>query len=150
MNIYKAALYSLYYRRALLDRDGIGLIRAFNYHLRAVKRAAEERKSDILNNIWYIPEKNNYVEPFYKILNESHLDTASYRKQDNRNCCFLSDYRKKLMRNHNAPRRQNIILTISREKKQILIKNVFNRVCKDARTTKGNRIELCSNSDYNA
>ena len=68
----------------------------------------------------------------------------SYRRQDNRNCSFLSDYRKKLMRTHNAPRRQHNIAKISREKKQILTNNASNKACKDAKVTKGKRVELCN------
>ena len=72
INVFKTALYALYYRRSLFDRNGIGIIRTFNHHLRAVKKAAEERKSDILDSMWFIPEKDDSVLPFYKILNEIH------------------------------------------------------------------------------
>ena len=146
INIFKTALYLLSYRRSLFDRDGIGTIRTFNHHLRAVKKAAEERKSDILDTIWSIPERDDYVLPFYKILNELHQDTAYYRRQDNKDYCFLSDYRKKLTRAQNFQKKQNIPM-ISQGKKQILIDNAFQRVFKSADMTKGQRIELCSKTE---
>ena len=73
----------------------------FNHHLRAIKRTAKERRSDILDNIWFLPDKDDSVVPFYKILNETHQGTALYRRQDNKNFCFLSDYRKRLSRAQN-------------------------------------------------
>ena len=71
--------YALYYRRPLFDRNGTVIIKTFNHHLRAAKRAATERKSDILEKIFFLPEKDDSVTPFYKILNEIHYDTALYR-----------------------------------------------------------------------
>ena len=94
INIFKTTLYALYYRRPLFDRT-------FNHHLRAAKKAAAERCSDILNKITYIPERDVSVIPFYKILNDTHYDTASFRRKDNKDFCFLSDYRKRLSRSKN-------------------------------------------------
>ena len=95
------AVYGHFYRRSLFDRNGNVIIKTFNHHLRAIKRTAKERRSDILDNIWFLPEKDDSVVPFYKILNETHQGTALYRRQDNKNFCFLSDYRKRLSRAQN-------------------------------------------------
>ena len=81
INIFKTTLYALYYRRPLFDRNGTVIIKTFNHHLRAAKRAATERKSDILEKIFFLPEKDDSVTPFYKSLNEIHYDTALYRKR---------------------------------------------------------------------
>ena len=101
VKIFKTALYALYYRRSMFDRNGNVITKTFNHHLRAIKRTAKERRSDILDNIWFLPEKDDSVLPFYKILNETHQETALYRRQDNKNFCFLSDYRKRLSRAQN-------------------------------------------------
>ena len=47
----------------------------------------ENRPSTILNflehlQLSHIPEKNNAVKPFYKVLNESFQDKMIYRRQD--------------------------------------------------------------------
>ena len=117
----------------------------FNHHLRAIKRTAKERRSDILDNIWFLPEKDDSVVPFYKILNETHQDTALYRRQDNKNFCFLSDYRKRLSRAQNFHKRQNLP-KISQEKKQLLIENAFKRVYKRTNLSQEQRFELCNNN----
>ena len=101
VNIFKTALSAVYYRRSMFDRNGNVIIKTFNHHLRAIKRTAKERRSDILDNIWFLPDKDDSVVPFYKILNETHQGTALYRRQDNKNFCFLSDYRKRLSRAQN-------------------------------------------------
>ena len=106
INVFKATMYSLYYRRPLFDKSGSIIIRTFNHHLRAAKRAAFERRSDILEEIFFLPEKGDSVVPFFKILNEIHYDTALYRQKDNRDFCFISDYRKKLSRAQNFRRNQ--------------------------------------------
>ena len=72
VNIFKTALSAVYYRRSMFDRNGNVIIKTFNHHLRAIKRTAKERRSDILDNIWFLPEKDDSVVPFYKILNETH------------------------------------------------------------------------------
>ena len=57
INVYKATMYSLYYRRPIFDKYGTGIVRSFNHHLRATKRVALERKSDIFEDIFLLPEK---------------------------------------------------------------------------------------------
>ena len=109
---------------------------------------AKEGRSDILDNIWFLPEKDDSVLPFYKILNETHQETALYRRQDNKNFCFLSDYRKRLSRAQNFHKRQNIP-KISQEKKQLLIENAFKRVYKRTNLSQEQRFELCNkNQSY--
>ena len=114
-NIFKTTLYALYYWRSLFDRNGIVIIRTFNHHLRAIKRAAKERKSDILDNILFLPEKDDSVIPFYKILNEIHQDTALSRRKDNKDFCFLSDYRKRLSRTQNFHKKTKYSENVSGE-----------------------------------
>ena len=82
--------------------------------------------------------------PFYKILNEIHQDTALYRRQDNKNFCFLSDYRKRLSRTKNFHKKQNIP-KISQEKRQLLIENAFKRVYKKTSLSQEQGIDLCNN-----
>ena len=47
INVFKATMYSLYYRRPLFDKHGSVIITSFNHHLRATKRVALERRSEI-------------------------------------------------------------------------------------------------------
>ena len=63
--------------------------------------------------------------------------------QDNKDYCFLADYRKGLTRAQNVHKKQNIP-TISQGKKQVLIENAFKRVYKSADMTQEQRIELFS------
>ena len=126
INVYKATMYSLYYRRPIFDKHGTGIVRSFNHHLRATKRVALERKSDILEDIFLLPEKGDAVIPFYKVLNEVHYDTAPFRQKDNRNFCFISDYRKKISRTKNFKKNQTIS-KMSDQKRQLLINNAFQK-----------------------
>ena len=144
VHIFKTTLYALYYRRSLFDRNGSVIIRTFNHHLRAIKRAAKERKSDILDNILFLPEKDDSVIPFYKILNEIHQDTALYRRQDNKDFCFLSDYQKRLSRTQNFHQKQNIP-KMSQEKRQLLIENAFKRTYNRTSLSQVQGIDLCNN-----
>ena len=142
INIYKTTLYALYYRRPLFDRSGSIIIRTFNHHLRAAKKAADERCSDILNKITYIPERDDSVIPFYKILNDTHYDTASFRRKDNKDFCFLSDYRKRLSRSKNFKVKQNTS-KISGQKRQLLIENAFKKNYKLTVLSQTQNIDLC-------
>ena len=142
INIFKTTLYSLYYRRPLFDRWGFIIILTFNHHLRAAKRAATERNSDILEKILFLPEKDDSVIPFYKIFNEIHYDTAIYRQKDNKDFCFLSDYRKRLSRTQNFKRKQNTS-KISGQKKQLLIENAFKRSYNLTNLSQTQGIDLC-------
>ena len=142
INIFKTTLYALYYRRPLFDRSGSIIIRTFNHHLRAAKRAATERCSDILEKIIFIPEKDDSVIPFYKIFNEIHYDTALYRRKDNKDFCFLSDYRKRLSRSKNFKRKQNTS-KISEQKRQLLIENAFKRNYNLTNLSQTQEIDLC-------
>ena len=79
INIFKTTLYALYYRRPLFDRSGSIIIRTFNHHLRAAKKAATERCSDILDKITFIAEKNFQSFLFTKsltkyIMTQHHID----------------------------------------------------------------------------
>ena len=109
--------------------------------------AAKERKSDILHNILFLPEKDDSVIPFYKILNEIHQDTALYRRQDNKDFCFLSDYRKRLSRTQNFHKKKQNIPKMSQEKRQLLIENAFKRTYERTSLSQEQGIDLCNN-DY--
>ena len=113
-----------------------------------IKRKAELRKSDVLNNILFIPEKSNSVKPLYKLQREAIKETRSFRRQDNRNQKNLSDQRSKILRSLNYLRRKSNIANISKEKKQIVINNAFQRACKNVKQTDGNRIELSHISEF--
>ena len=128
----------------MFDRNGSVIIKTFNHNLRAIKRTAKERRSNILDNIWFLPDKDDSVVHFYKILNETHQDTALYRRQDNKNFCFLSDYRKRLSRAQNFHKKQ-YVPKISQEKRQLLIENTFKRIYKRTSLSQGQGIELCNN-----
>ena len=70
---YKAAMYSIYYRRETYDRYGTSIIKSFNHHLRSIKKVAEERGSDIMDCIYLLPLRGNTVTPFYKTFNDVFL-----------------------------------------------------------------------------
>ena len=143
INIFKTTLYALYYRQPLFDKNVTVIIKTFNHHLRAAKRAATERKSDILEKILFLPKKDDSVAPFYKILNETHHDTALFRRKDNKDFCFLSDYRKKLSRTQNFHRKQNFP-KMSKEKKELLIENAFKRAYNRTNLSQVQGIDLCN------
>ena len=90
INVYKATMFSLYYRRPILDKYGSVIIRSFNHHLRAIKRVAVERGSDFLEDILFSPVKGDSVTPFYKTLNDVHYDTIPFRQRDNRNSSLIT------------------------------------------------------------
>ena len=71
-------------------------------------------------------------------------DTALYRRQDNKDLCFLSDYRKKLSRTQNFHKKQNIP-KMSQEKKQLLIENAFKRIYNRTSLSQVQGIDLCNN-----
>ena len=142
INVFKATMYSLYYRRPLFDKSGSVIIRTFNHHLRATKRVALERRSDILEEIFFLPEKGDSVVPFFKILNEIHYDTAPFRQRDNRNFCFISDYRKKLSRTQNFKRNQDTS-RMSDQKRQLLINNAFKRCYNLESLSQNQVIDIC-------
>ena len=73
------------------------MIRSFNYHLRAAKKTAEHRKSDVLNNIFFIPKTqlNRFMScerrqfKKLKVLEEKTIEAE------------VSDYRSKMLRSQN-------------------------------------------------
>ena len=106
------------------------------------KRAAFERRSDILEKIFFLPEKGDSVIPFFKILNEIHYDTALFRQRDNRDFCFISDYRKRLSRTQNFKRNQSTS-KISDQKRQLLIDNAFKRCYNLSSLSQNQVIDIC-------
>ena len=107
--------------------EKLGNYSTFNMGIFLHHLPATERCSDILDKITYIPERDDSVIPFYKILNDTHYDTASYRRKDNKDFCFLSDYRKRLSRSKNFKMKQNTS-KISRQIRQLLIENAFKKI----------------------
>jgi hypothetical protein len=125
VSAYKATLYSLYYRKATYDRYGTSIVKCFNHHLRSIKKVAEERHSDIMENIYLLPLRGDNVIPYYKIANDVFYDTLPFRRKDNQDSAFLSNYRKnKSLRAQNFRKNQQMP-KISNQKTQILIKNAF-------------------------
>ena len=136
-------MFSLYYRRPIFDKYGSVIIRSFNHHLRATKRVALERGSDILEEILFLPVKGDSVTPFYKTLNEVHYDTAPFRQGDNRNSSFIADYRKKLTRTQNHKRNQQTS-KMSDQKRQILINNAFKKCYNLENLSQDQVIDICT------
>jgi len=125
VSAYKATLYSLYYRKATYDRYGTSIVKCFNYHLRSIKKVAEERHSDIMDNIYLLPLRGDNVIPYYKIANDVFYDTLPFRRKDNQDSAFLSNYRKnKSLRAQNFRKNQQMP-KISDQKTQILIKRFY-------------------------
>ena len=137
-------MFSLYYRRPIFDKYGSVIIRSFNHHLRAIKKVALERGSDILEEILFLPVKGDSVTPFYKTLNEVHYDTAPFRQRDNRNSSFIADYRKKLTRTQNHKKNQQTS-KMSDQKRQILIDNAFKKYYNLENLSQGQVVEICKN-----
>ena len=137
-------MFSLYYRRPIFDKYGSVIIRSFNHHLRATKRVALERGSDILEEILFLPVKGDSVTPFYKTLNEVHYDTAPFRQGDNRNSSFIADYRKKLTRTQNHKRNQQTS-KMSDQKRQILINNAFKKCYNLENLSQDQVVDICKN-----
>ena len=127
VNAYKAAMFSIYYRRSTYDRYGTTIIKSFNHHLRSIKKVAEGRGSDILDSIFLLPLRGNTVTPFYKILNDVFYDTIPFRQKDNRDSAFLSHYRKKKRSRAQNFRTNQQMSKISDQKRQILISNAFKK-----------------------
>ena len=75
VNAYKATMFSLYYRKMTYDRYGTSIVKCFNHHLRSIKKVAEERHSDIMDNIYLLPLRGDNVTPYYKIANDVFYDT---------------------------------------------------------------------------
>ena len=119
-----------------MDKYRVWLIRSFNYHLRATKKTAELRKSDVVNNIFFIPKRSNAVKPFYELLKEAIQETKSYRREDNRSRSHPSDYRSKMLRSQNYLSRKADTVNVSKEKNQILIDVAFKRVCNNVQDSK--------------
>ena len=127
VNAYKAAMYSIYYRRSTYDRHGTIIVKSFNHHLRSIKKVAEERGSDIMDSIFLLPLRGDTVTPFYKILNDVFYDTIPFRQKDNRDSAFLSHYRKKKRSRAQNFRKNQQMSKISDQKRQILISNAFKK-----------------------
>ena len=144
VNAYKATMFSIYYRRPTFDRYGTTIIKSFNHHLRSIKKVAEERGSDILDNIFLLPVKGNSVTPFYKTLNDVFYDTIPLRQKDNRDSAFLSHYRKKKRSRTQDFRRNQQMLKISNQKRQILINNAFKKYYNIENLSQNQTIEICS------
>ena len=144
VNVYKATMFSLYYRRPIFDKYGSVIIRSFNHHLRAIKRVAVERGSDILEDILFLPVKGDSVTPFYKTLNDVHYDTIPFRQRDNRNSSFVADYRKKLTRTQNHKKNKQTS-KMSDQKRQILIDNAFKKYYNLENLSQCQVVEICKN-----
>ena len=149
VNAYKAAMYSLYYRRSTYDRYGTTIVKCFNHHLRSIKRVAEERGSDIMDSIYLLPLRGDTVTPFYKIANDVFYDTIPFRQKDNRDSAFLSHYRKKKRLRAQNFRKDQQVPKISDQKRQILISNAFKKLYNTESLSQDQTVEIrLDNSNF--
>ena len=142
VNAYKAAMYSIYYRRSTYDRHGTTIVKSFNHHLRSIKKVAEERGSDIMDSIYLLPLRGDTVTPFYKILNDVFYDTIPFRQKDNRDSAFLSHYRKKKRSRAQNFRKNQQMPKISDQKRQILISNAFKKYYNTESLSQNQTVEI--------
>ena len=144
LNCYKTTLFSIYYLRPKnLNEDLI--IRKFNQNLLIVRRIAQKRNSNLLDNIC-LPRVS-----FYNIVSLSRihrivmLETRDLRREDglNRRTIYLDENRNNQNLNANIPRKRKIknAKPFSAQKRQILISAAFKKMQKRPRTDGGN-IEL--------
>ena len=149
VNAYKAAMYSIYYRRPTFDRYGITIVKSFNYHLRSIKKVAEERGSDIMDSIFLLPLRGDTVTPFYKIANDVFYDTIPFRRKDNQDSAFLSHYRKKKRLRAQNFRKDQQVPKISDQKRQILISNAFKKLYNTESLSQDQAVEIrLDNSNF--
>ena len=139
---YKAAMYSIYYRRGTYDRYGTSIIKSFNHHLRSIKKVAEERGSDIMDCIYLLPLRGDNVTPFYKIFNDVFYDTIPFRRKDNQESAFLSHYRKKKRTRAQNFRKNQQIPKMSDQKRQILISNAFKKYYSKESLSQNQTVEI--------
>ena len=144
LNCYKTTIFSIYYLRPKnLNEDLI--IRKFNQNLLIVRRIAQKRNSNLLDNIC-LPRVS-----FYNIVSLSRihrivmLETRDFRREDglNRRTIYLDENRNNQSLNANIPRKRKIknAKPFSAQKRQILISAAFKKMQKRPRTDGGN-IEL--------
>ena len=144
LNCYKTTIFSIYYLRPKnLNEDLI--IRKFNQNLLIVRRIAQKRNSNLLDNIC-LPRVS-----FYNIVSLSRihrivmLETRDFRREDglNRRTIYLDENRNNQNLNANIPRKRKIknAKPFSAQKRQILISAAFKKMQKRPRTDGGN-IEL--------
>ena len=96
--------------------------------MRSIKKVAEERNSDIMDDIYLLPLRGDTVIPYYKIANDVFYDTIPFRRKDNQDSAFLSNYRKKKSLRVQNFRKNQQVPKISDQKRQILIRNAFKKL----------------------
>ena len=146
VNAYKATMYSLYYKRLTYDRHGAAIVKCFNHHLRSIKKVAEERHSDIMDNIYLLPLRGDNVIPYYKIANDVFYDTLPFRRKDNQDSAFLSNYRKKKSLRVQNFRKNQQMPKISDQKTQILIRNAFMKLYNTESLSQDQAVEIRLNN----
>ena len=139
-------MYSLYYRKTTYDRYGTSIVKCFNHHLRSIKKVAEERNSDIMDDIYLLPSRGDTVIPYYKIANDVFYDTLPFRRKDNQDSAFLSNYRKKKSLRVQNFRKNQQVPKISDQKRQILIRNAFKKLYNTESLSQDQAVEIRLNN----
>ena len=154
LNCYKTTLFSIYYLRPKTLNAEL-ILSKFNQNLTIVRKIAQKRNSESLNNIC-LP-----TESFFSIISLPRIhrmvmnETSEFRNEDRliRRNEYLDDNRDGIQLNANIPRRKKIknAKPFSIQKRQILISEAFTKMQNRPRT-KGGNLELSarhqSNPDY--
>ena len=74
------------------------------------------------------PLRGDNVIPYYKIANDVFYDTIPFRRKDNQDSAFLSNYRKKKSLRVQNFRKNQQVPKMSDQKRQILIRNAFKKL----------------------
>ena len=87
-----------------------------------------------MDNIYLLPLRGDAVIPFYKIANDVFYDTIPFRRKDNQDSAFLSNYRKKkslrvqnFRKNQQVPKIKKLYNTESLSQDQVVEIRLNNR-----------------------
>ena len=131
LNIYKAALYNIYYKRPH-NLDGYTILNKFRELLKTVKTIAAERGSSDMKHISLPSFSLSKYCPYQEIYKRVIEDTEDFRREDRKLGLRLP--REEGFRTEHRSR-QNNVRTISKQKRQILISNAPKRVVPNANNT---------------
>ena len=114
--------------------------------MRSIKKVAEERNSDIMDNIYLLPLRGDTVIPYYKIANDVFYDTLPFRRKDNQDSAFLSNYRKKKKFESTKFQEKSTNAKNIRSKTQILIRNAFMKLYNTESLSQDQAVEIRLNN----
>merc|ERR1711884_171834 len=97
---------------------------------------------DIMDNIYLLPLRGDTVIPYYKIANDVFYDTLPFRRKDNQDSAFLSNYRKKKSLRAQNFRKNQQMPKISDQKRQILISNAFKKFYNTESLSQNQTVEI--------